>query len=99
MCNELGTLFRGNSYHFLGNAWPCNRRPQEVPRLIDGVAFDGLEHEFGNELFTQVANDALGCTAADGLGLNSCEVFRMLSNVGTKTNDLETFFTEPFQNY
>lgn len=94
----LGTLFGGNSDHFLGDARSGNRGTEKVSAFVDGIRFDAVENVIGNEFLSQVSDDALTGADSEGLGFNGREVFLELTNVGAEGDDVESLFAQPFEN-
>ena len=90
-------LFIGDADHFLGDARSCDGGSEEVPAFVESVALDGLEDVVSDEFLAEIADDALGSAAGFSLGLDSGEVFFVLTDVGAESDNLESFFGEPFE--
>lgn len=89
----------GNTDHFFGDTRTGNGGTKQITRFVNGVALDGLEYVIVDELFAEVRDETLAGTAGEGFGLDGGKVFFVLADVGAEGDDVEAFFTEPFEDY
>jgi hypothetical protein len=96
--DEAAALLVSDADHLLGDAGAGNRRSEQVPAFVEGVALDRFKDVVLDKLFAQVGNDALDRTDRLGLRLDGGEVLFELPNVGAEGDHVKSLFAQPFEN-